>query len=354
MNAAAAFLACRAAPRAAWPSRFNPEYLAMGDEYWKPDIMATTWNQADSGRIPVSGAGYRGRYPRPGFDSIWTDMSEIVRPTRDGIHGREYISTSVDIGQQAHALDLHPGRQVGGRDQRADRFAHSADLGRSRLGPDGGQAPDQGALGRAPRRSRPWRWPQPPRWRACPPINFVTCAAGGARGSVARLSRSCARCAWPSSSTARRRWPWPQGQGGESRLICALRLPMQGIAADRAYPGGEQVWREGVPPVSRSARPRGWRREASPHQGCLARDPRPPGQGRHARRGHADRVGRHRPGRAHGQGHHLRRRSGGRGHGAAGGAGLPRVSRGHGQDHKTLRGRGWRRTDPAPPSAWSI
>ena len=26
---------------------------------------------------------------------MWTDMSEIVRPTRDGIHGREYISTSV-------------------------------------------------------------------------------------------------------------------------------------------------------------------------------------------------------------------------------------------------------------------
>ncbi len=31
---------------------------------------------------------------------MWTDMSEIVRPTRDGIHGREFISTSVDIGQK--------------------------------------------------------------------------------------------------------------------------------------------------------------------------------------------------------------------------------------------------------------
>jgi hypothetical protein len=30
---------------------------------------------------------------------MWTDMSEIVRPTRDGIHGREYISTAVDIGK---------------------------------------------------------------------------------------------------------------------------------------------------------------------------------------------------------------------------------------------------------------
>jgi hypothetical protein len=31
-------------------------------------------------------------------------MSEIVRPTRDGIHGREYISTSVDIGTKPMRL----------------------------------------------------------------------------------------------------------------------------------------------------------------------------------------------------------------------------------------------------------
>jgi hypothetical protein len=82
----------------------NPEFLDIGDEYWKPDILLTTWNQSDSGRIPVSGAGYRGRFHGPGFDSIWTDMSEIVRPTRDGIHGREYISTSVDIGPKPMRL----------------------------------------------------------------------------------------------------------------------------------------------------------------------------------------------------------------------------------------------------------
>jgi len=82
----------------------SPEFLDMGDEYWKPDILLTTWNQSDTGRIPVSGAGYRGRFHGPGFDSIWTDMSEIVRPTRDGIHGREYISTSVDIGPKPMRL----------------------------------------------------------------------------------------------------------------------------------------------------------------------------------------------------------------------------------------------------------
>ena len=86
----------------------NPEFLDMGDEYWKPDILLTTWNQADAGKIPVSGAGYRGRFYGPGFDSIWTDMSEIVRPTRDGIHGREYISTSVDIGPKPMRLRFTP------------------------------------------------------------------------------------------------------------------------------------------------------------------------------------------------------------------------------------------------------
>jgi hypothetical protein len=86
----------------------NPEFLDMGDAHWTPDILLSTWNQSDAGTIPVSGAGYRGRFHGPGFDSIWTDMSEIVRPTRDGIHGREYISTSVDIGPKPMRLDFAP------------------------------------------------------------------------------------------------------------------------------------------------------------------------------------------------------------------------------------------------------
>jgi ferredoxin len=75
----------------------NPEFNAMGDSHWTPDIIASLWYQAETGKIPVSGAGYPGPFSGPGFDSMWTDMSEIIRPTRDGIHGREYISTGVDI-----------------------------------------------------------------------------------------------------------------------------------------------------------------------------------------------------------------------------------------------------------------
>ena len=82
----------------------NPEYNRMGDAYYTPAIILATWYQADTGRIPVSGAGYGGPFTGSGFDSMWTDMSEIVRPTRDGIHGREYISTTVDLGRKVMGL----------------------------------------------------------------------------------------------------------------------------------------------------------------------------------------------------------------------------------------------------------
>jgi len=78
----------------------NPAYEKLGNSYWTPEIIETTWAQAENAKIPVSGAGYRGKFTGAGFDAMWTDMSEIVRPTRDGIHGREYISTSVDIGRK--------------------------------------------------------------------------------------------------------------------------------------------------------------------------------------------------------------------------------------------------------------
>ncbi len=88
----------------------NPEYEKLGNRYWKPDVIKTTWLQAETAKIPVSGAGYRGPFLGHGFDSMWTDMSEIVRPTRDGIHGREYISTSVDIGRKLPFLSQNGGK----------------------------------------------------------------------------------------------------------------------------------------------------------------------------------------------------------------------------------------------------
>ena len=78
----------------------NPEYRTLGDDYWTANIINSTWAQAHTGAVPVSGAGYRGPFAGEGFDSIWTDMSEIVRPTRDGIHGREYINTMVELSRR--------------------------------------------------------------------------------------------------------------------------------------------------------------------------------------------------------------------------------------------------------------
>jgi ferredoxin len=85
----------------------NPEYRTLGDAYWRPDIIHRIWYQAHTGKIPVSGAGYRGPFVSGGFDAMWTDMSEIVRPTRDGIHGREYINTCIEISRRISPLKFN-------------------------------------------------------------------------------------------------------------------------------------------------------------------------------------------------------------------------------------------------------
>jgi hypothetical protein len=94
--------------------RPNPDRLELGDEYFTPDDVDTVLYEAATGRVPVRGAGYRGRFAGGGWDGMWTDMSEIVRPTRDGIHGREFISTAVDLGARPRALDFDGNGRVRG------------------------------------------------------------------------------------------------------------------------------------------------------------------------------------------------------------------------------------------------
>ncbi len=86
----------------------NPAHAALGDSYFDPDKVATVLYEAATGRVPVRGAGYGGAFGGSGWDGMWTDMSEIVRPTRDGIHGRETISTAVAIGRIPRALEFDP------------------------------------------------------------------------------------------------------------------------------------------------------------------------------------------------------------------------------------------------------
>jgi glutamate synthase domain-containing protein 2 len=85
---------------------------ARGDPHWTAEIVTQTWYQAETGRIPISGAGYGGPFAGEGFEGIWLDMSEIVRPTRDGIHGREYISTGVDLGRRLPVLSFDDAQRL--------------------------------------------------------------------------------------------------------------------------------------------------------------------------------------------------------------------------------------------------
>ena len=113
----------------------NTEFLEAGNGLYQPEILRTLANEAEAGRIPVTGACYRGPFGGQGFDGMWTDMSEIVRPTRDGIHGREYISTTVDIGARPTYLD--GGIRLYGLDPMTGKIVHQNNL----VGPfpDGGK-----------------------------------------------------------------------------------------------------------------------------------------------------------------------------------------------------------------------
>ena len=210
----------------------NPEYLAMGDEYWKPDIMATTWNQADAGRVPVSGAGYRGRFHGFGFDSIWTDMSEIVRPTRDGIHGREYISTSVDIGpkpmrlsfsndgkllgEPSSLIDLPlplildvPAWQVGGQGLARVRLTTAAKLKTLAVA----RAAD---VTGAPAAEMPF---------------LIPLVGGEGLGSIEKLLPQVRMVEFEDSAEVSALAS--QAKATNPKLVIAVRLPMQGAAAER-------------------------------------------------------------------------------------------------------------------------
>ena len=87
-------------PRRALEVVRNPALSAVGQPPFDAASVLTIWQEATDGKIPVRGAGYGGPFSGEGFDGIWTDMSEIVRPTRDGIHGREHISTTFSLGRK--------------------------------------------------------------------------------------------------------------------------------------------------------------------------------------------------------------------------------------------------------------
>ncbi|MEM2050796.1 MAG: glutamate synthase-related protein [Thermoproteota archaeon] len=99
-------------PKGAICVELNSEFQRLGNTYFTPERIENIFFEAETGRIPVSGAGYGGVFAGSGFDGFWFDFSEIVRPTRDGIHGREYISTTVDLGRKPPSLVFKGSRLV--------------------------------------------------------------------------------------------------------------------------------------------------------------------------------------------------------------------------------------------------
>ncbi|MHA1990195.1 MAG: glutamate synthase-related protein [Candidatus Hodarchaeales archaeon] len=99
----------------------NPKFLDYADTYWAPDSkselaslstpFSNVWFESETGKILIKGMGYKGSFSDTGWDTIWTDMSEIVRPTRDGVYGREYISTTIDIGRKNVLFNLNDNSQ---------------------------------------------------------------------------------------------------------------------------------------------------------------------------------------------------------------------------------------------------
>ncbi len=98
------FACIKRCPREALSMHLNEEFEALGDGTYTPERIRCILEQAEQGKIPVSGAGYGGPFAGDYYDNMWTDMSEIVRPTRDGIHGREHISTTVALGRMISDL----------------------------------------------------------------------------------------------------------------------------------------------------------------------------------------------------------------------------------------------------------
>ncbi len=96
----------------------NLDRERLGDSYFTAVYVDAVSYEAETGSIPVKGAGYRGAFGGEGWDGMWTDMSEIVRPTRDGIHGREFISTVVDIGEKPSYLVFNDDGEIAGSQPR--------------------------------------------------------------------------------------------------------------------------------------------------------------------------------------------------------------------------------------------
>jgi ferredoxin len=82
----------------------NPVYEQLGNSYWTPDIILSTWLQAETGKVPVSGAGYKGRFSGPGFDAMWMICLKLSVHAMGSTAAN--ISAPVDLGESRQFIFL--------------------------------------------------------------------------------------------------------------------------------------------------------------------------------------------------------------------------------------------------------
>ena len=61
-------------PRQALSMHRCEDYEAQGDETHTPEVIRVTLEQAEAGKIPVSGAGYGGKFAGEGFFGRWEEI----------------------------------------------------------------------------------------------------------------------------------------------------------------------------------------------------------------------------------------------------------------------------------------
>ena len=57
-------------PEQALSLKRNPDFEAMGDFRWTPDLLASTWHMAEFGTVPPAGLEYRIGASGGGFDKL--------------------------------------------------------------------------------------------------------------------------------------------------------------------------------------------------------------------------------------------------------------------------------------------
>lgn len=77
----------------------DPQWRTLGDFRWTPDLILTTWEQAETGEIPSGNLEYRCGLSGGGFDNFDFDFKRKAEPVSEGALDR--IDTSIPLNKRA-------------------------------------------------------------------------------------------------------------------------------------------------------------------------------------------------------------------------------------------------------------